>query len=587
VGAHRQGRRAQSGGRTLVTKKFLILTAAIAAAVVIFAALNLPPPRLTLVPSDDGSVAGILHVHTNRSDGLSGPDEVAAAAARAGLKFVVFTDHGDATREPDPPSYRSGVLCLDGVEISTTGGHYVAIDMPAAPYPLAGEARDVVEDVRRLGGFGIVAHPDSPKPQLRWRDWDLPFDGVELLNPDTSWRVLAAQPGWATRRRLFAASLDYAFRAPEVMSSLIQPTAVLDRWAAIADHRRIVAIAGADAHARLALRGADPGEGRVALPLPGYEASFHVLSIHAQLDRPLGGDAMQDAAMLMHAVRNGHLYTAIDGVATPPAFEFTAANAHGRAREGDELGVGGPVTLRVQSNAPPGFTTIVHEGLTTIATARDTQDLTVHASERPGVYWAEIRSTGRQPDSTWIRGNPVYLRRPEEPTRPATRPAPATSRPIFDGRSTDGWHVEHDSTSLAAVELATGATAAELRFRFGLSGGTPIAQVAALVFTTPSGVAPSDRLAVTIRAERPMRISVQLRAAATDRSGEDRWQRSIYVDAAAQERTISWSEFTPVGATEGSPALARVRGILFTVDLTNTKPGASGRFWIASAALQQ
>ena len=92
---------------------------------------------------------------------------VPAAAARVGLKFIVFTDHGDATRRPDAPAYRSGVLCLDGVEISTTGGHYIALDMPASPFPLGGEPRDVVEDVQRLGGFGIVAHPDSPKTELR------------------------------------------------------------------------------------------------------------------------------------------------------------------------------------------------------------------------------------------------------------------------------------------------------------------------------------------------------------------------------------------------------------------------------------
>ena len=87
------------------------------------------------------------------------------------------------------------MLCLDGVEISTTGGHYIALDMPAAPYPLGGEARDVVEDVRRLGGFGIAAHPDSPKPELRWREWDAPFDGIEILNLDTSWRLWAEQAG--------------------------------------------------------------------------------------------------------------------------------------------------------------------------------------------------------------------------------------------------------------------------------------------------------------------------------------------------------------------------------------------------------
>src|SRR5207237_5857109 len=143
----------------------------------------------------------IRHVHTNRSAGLSSPDEIAAAAARAGLKFVVFTDHGNATRRPDPPQYRAGVLCFDGVEISTSAGHYVAIDMPASPYPLAGEARDVVEDVRRLGGFGVAAHPDSPKLELKWREGTAPFEAIEVLNPDTASRLGAEQANRPAARR--------------------------------------------------------------------------------------------------------------------------------------------------------------------------------------------------------------------------------------------------------------------------------------------------------------------------------------------------------------------------------------------------
>ena len=65
-------------------------------------------------------------MHTTRSDGAAGKPAIAAAAAGAGLQFVIFTDHGDATRPPDPPVYIEGVLCLDGVEISTADGHYVA-----------------------------------------------------------------------------------------------------------------------------------------------------------------------------------------------------------------------------------------------------------------------------------------------------------------------------------------------------------------------------------------------------------------------------------------------------------------------------
>src|SRR5436309_430056 len=243
------------------------VTAAVLAAVAVLTLLTLPPARLVLEPgSDDGSVPGILHVHTVRSDGRSTPSVVAEAAARAGLKFVVFTDHGDATRTPDPPVYRSGVLCIDAVEISTNGGHYVALDMPSAPYPLHGEARDVVEDVRRLGGFGIAAHPDSPKPQLRWQEWTAPFDGIELLNPDTSWRLWTQQataairspksstPGstWHARRRLAAALLDYPFRPAETIAGLIQASdALAYRWAALATRRRVVTLAGIDAHARL------------------------------------------------------------------------------------------------------------------------------------------------------------------------------------------------------------------------------------------------------------------------------------------------------------------------------------------------
>src|SRR5204863_9474914 len=118
-------------------KRVAMVMAAVAAAICVLAGLTLPPRRLPLVPSADGTVSGILHIHTTRSDGRGTPDEVAAAAARAGISFIVFTDHGDATRVPDAPVYRSGVLCPDCAEISSAGGHYVVLDMPAAPYPPA------------------------------------------------------------------------------------------------------------------------------------------------------------------------------------------------------------------------------------------------------------------------------------------------------------------------------------------------------------------------------------------------------------------------------------------------------------------
>lgn len=566
-------------------KRFFLLAAAVAASVAVFVVFTLPPPRLTLAAFSDGTIPGSLHIHTSRSDGRGTPEEIAAAAARAGLKFVVFTDHGDGTRRPDPPAYRAGVLCLDGVEISTTGGHYLAFDMPVAPYPLGGEARDVVEDVRRLGGFGVAAHPDSPKPELRWREWAAPFDGLEWVNPDTSWRVHAQLPGW--RLRFVQALLGYPFRPRETMADLLTLSEeTLARWEELVIHRRVVILAGVDAHAKLALRNTDPGDNRYSLPFPGYQTSFETLSVHVRPERPLTGDAAADAAVVMRAIRAGHLYTAVDGVATPPSFEFTATNRRGTVREGDELAAGGPVTLRIRSNAARGFTTIVWRG-TAVLASDPRNDFAIEAPEGPAVYRAEIRATGTSHQVPWVLSNAIYARDPAAAQKLPVRPPATESTPIFDGRSASGWHVESDRTSLAAMDVAPAVDGSQLRLRYGLSGGEAGGQVGALAWDTPSGVASHDRLAFTARAERPMRISVQLRAVEADGTTE-RWQRSVYLDTVDQERTIYFGDLTPVGGTRTwRPAVGSVRSILFVVDTTNTKPGTSGRVWIKSAALER
>src|SRR5258708_4751416 len=186
------------------------------------------------------TVPGAYHIHTTRSDGLGDRSVVAAAAARAGMRFVILTDHGDATRPPDPPEYINGVLVLDAVEISTDQGHYVALDMPRAPYPLGGAADAVVEDVHRLGGFGIAAHPDSPKPALRWTDDHAPIDGIEWLNADSEWR---ADP----RLQLARARRPAFLRPRPALAAVFDRPATLDRWDRLPTTRPVLALAPAGA----------------------------------------------------------------------------------------------------------------------------------------------------------------------------------------------------------------------------------------------------------------------------------------------------------------------------------------------------
>jgi hypothetical protein len=583
-------------------KRFFLAAAILAIAAAIVIARTIPPARLALATSfSDGTVAGIVHVHTDRSDGRSSAAEIATAAARAGLTFVIFTDHGDATRTPDPPVYASGVLCLDAVEISTAGGHYIALDMPPAPYPLAGEPRDVVDDVRRFGGFGIVAHPDSPKPELRWRDWDAPFDAVETMNLDSAWRAWVeraagrgatdAPTPWAARRRLAAALLDYPLRPAETMAGLTQPHAASTRSAygstsgtayeTTVRRRRVVSIAGADAHANLEY-GGDPSPGGMSIPLPSYLATFRTMSVRVALGRALSGDAAADARVLLRAIRDGHLYTAVDGFASPPSIEFTATNDRGTVHEGDELGAAGPVLLHVRSNAPPSFTTVVWNSAGILSGDRHEADFTVPAPADPDVYWMTI-AADRGPGLTWVRTNPIYVRGPSPPAAFPPTPTVIDDRPIFDGQSDRGWTLEHDPNSRAALDVPRFGAASELRLRYGLAGGAVDSQFVALVHDVPTGVAPSDRVAFTARAEHPMRISVQLRVA-----GGERWGRSVYVDAFDQELGVPFGDLVPIGtAPADGPAAADVRSVLFVIDTVHAKPGASGRLWIRTAALQR
>src|SRR4029450_13884415 len=97
-----------------------------------------------------------------------------------------------------------------------------------------------------------------------------PVDAIEIVNLDTSWRQWARQanapadpasagsPRWPARRGLLAALAADPVRPSETIGSLVQTGGVVAQWAALAAGRRVVMLAGADAHARLGLRGASP-----------------------------------------------------------------------------------------------------------------------------------------------------------------------------------------------------------------------------------------------------------------------------------------------------------------------------------------
>ena len=551
-------------------RKLVATTAALVAAVVVFLRFTLPPGPVAAGWTGDPSipprtVAGAYHVHTKNSDGAGDRAAVAAAARRAGLQFVIVTDHGDGTALA-PPAYVDGVLCIEGAEISTNGGHYVALGMEKSPYPLGGEPFAVVEDVARLGGFGFAAHPDSPKSTLAWTDWNVPFDGVEWLNADSEWRN-------ESRARLARVLVDYLFRpGPALASALDRPAATLARWDALTTRRPIVALAGHDAHGGVGTT-AEDGRRTSIGGVPSYEASFRSFSTGVVLDAPLAGEAAADGRAVLAAMRAGRTFTTIDGLAGPGLVDFQGwprDRSHKQAM-GSTMPAGGG-GVEVTTAMPAGAELVVLGNGTELQRLNGPHYLTGFEGFS-GSIRVEVRIPGApgHPPIPWLVTNPIYF------LPPAPAPGPVGAPAFAPADIT--WHVEKDMGSDGDLAGPEREVAIDFRLRAGDKGS----QFAALVGDLRGARQGVTHLAFDGVASRPLRVSVQLRYPS---GGGERWARSVYLDDASRHVVVSLNEMLPVDRQTGPlPPLGKAGSLLFVVDLVNASPGTSGTFRISNVAL--
>ena len=519
-------------------RRFLKLSsmtaAAVLAAAAVYAVATLPPRALRpSPPTGDGRLVwGAYHVHSTRSDGSGSVDEIADAAARAGLHFVVFTDHGDGTRV-EAPVYRSGVLCIDAPELNTLGGHVVALNLqrPSA-YPLAGEAKDVVEDIHRLGGWAVAAHPESPRPELRWRAPGVRIDGYEWLNVDSEWRAHGTWP-------LLGAGLRAFIRAPETVASLFESTRAGERRNRVASDDQMFSLAALDAHARIGSdsNGNTPG---ASLHLPSYSALFRTVAQAVPLERPLTRDALADSRLILDAIHDRKSYAIVRGFADVLApIEI-------------ETGNGDVITGRV-SAVPEAKVSVMP-----IAQGR---------------YRLEARIAGRS--FPWLVSDVVDLRSAESLPAPAAiedaTPSPNGTGPVIPPSE---WRIEKNATSSATIQLA----ADRLVLAYQIGAGTPAGQYVAL--SAPAGAEPIERIEFAASARAPMRISVQVRVP----GGTDgqRWGRSIYLDETTRRLAIRLADLQPIDRrTALRPVVARVQSVLVVIDTVNTRTGSAGEITLS------
>lgn len=510
-----------------------------------------------------GDVRVAYHVHTVRSDGTGTPDEVAQAAAEAGLDAVILTDHADAMRRPDPPRRVHGVLVIDAVEVSTWGGHYVALGAAPAPYPLAGEPDAVVDDVARLGGMGIAAHPVSAKAGLKWRAWDAAFDGLEWLNADSEWRD---RP-----RDLWAAALSYPW-APvgTIVAVLDRPLAEMAAWDARLAWRPAVGLAGHDAHARIGLRGmGEPYDGAVALRAPWYTPMFRAFSNVAQVGAGRWGvDPEADAALLIAAMRAGRVYTNLTGRGRSWVRVFRATSGTAVAGMGGHLVPEGPVRFELEVDAPGTATaSLVCDGRT-VARARGGRLDWTSGPAPPGACRAEVALDAPE-GMPWVVTNAIYARPWREMPRPAVVGPLQQATPLARAGDAAAWTPEVPAGAQGDMASASDGRTT-FRWRLGLAPST----FAAAALSTPSDLGSFDRVLVYAQASRPMRVWLQLRSPA---GGGRRWGRSVYVDETPRELVVPLSTLLPLDEqAAGGVPLDEITTLLVVADTVHHRPGTEG-----------
>jgi hypothetical protein len=565
----------------------IVITAAFTAAIVLYVFATRPRPALTL---DGGApsthITGAYHVHSRRSDGTGEVDAIALAASRAGLRFIILTDHGDGTRPPDAPAYRHGVLTIDAVEVNTREGHVVALGIDeASPYPLAGLAQDVIDDIHRQGGVAILAHPDSPRDELRWRGGPgTPADGLEWINADSEWRDESTPA-------LIRTAAHAVSRPAEAVASMFQrPTRSFQRWDGAARLRPTVGLAAVDAHANIPWREQEEPRQSAGFERPSYETMFRALVQTVVVDRDLSGDAATDAESLVRALVSGRTYSTVRAYAWTSALFFTAEREGTTYQMGQRLGESPePVAFTVSVSTAPGIRlTLLRDGQP-YRTGQGT--LVVGGVSSPGVYRVEAHLPGIQ--MPWIVSNPIVLEgdAPDSPLgggRGAGRGGrggnPAEAGVVLsqavDPRSSR-WVIEQDPSSEGHVTVDD----ARVRFDYRLGEGVPRGQYVALVYG-PDGNDGIETVSFVAAGSVPMRVSIQVRLPEGRGRTAQRWRKSIYIDRTPTPFVLRLQDFEPADRpTVRRPVVTPIHSLLIVADTVNSRPGSAGTVWLSDIAL--
>jgi hypothetical protein len=349
---------------------------------------------------------GVIHVHSMLGGHSTGNfTDIIRAASINKLDFVVMTEHPSAyidTASMTLKGTQGSSLFINGSEISAAGGDRLLL-MPGDGTINAdgtATAQEIIARSKAKKHLAFVAYPQE------YRSWDASdYDGIEVYNLYTNARR-------ANALLLFFDGLWSYNSFPDLLFTRFyeRPDESLKRWdemLASNRGRRLVAIAGNDAHANIGLSLSDAsGKQLAGIKLDPYERSFGVVRNHVLLEKnqPFNADS------LLAALAAGHSYFSFDMFCDAAGFSYTARSGSEQRMMGDEISLSDGVRLMVTTPVKSRVRLFKDGSLLREATISEATEFPV---TQQGVYRIEAfldQLPHPLNDKPWIISNPIYVK---------------------------------------------------------------------------------------------------------------------------------------------------------------------------------
>ena len=349
-------------------------------------------------------LTGNLHIHTGYSDGELYHAALAAAAAKAGLDFIITTDHNVFVSGVDcwvefPGGRR--VLVLAGEEIHHQDripqkNHLLTLGTHTDLSRLASDPQALLDAVGNAGGAAFLAHPYDPaaplvhEEALGWVAWDAQgYAGLEIWNYMSEFKSLLHSRLDMLSYALFP---SLGIRGPDA-----ETLALWDRL--LAEGKRVAAVGGSDAHGHAYSMG--PLR-KVVFP---YEYLFRTVTQHVLVEK-VSGDVETDGRSITDALKKGSGWVAYDLSKRSKGFRFWAEAGAGNAGPGDEISFAPGLVLKAVFPFAAEWR-IIHAGKGLVG--RGSGVKAEFSPSGPGTFRLEAHRRFRGRMRGWIFSNPVYI----------------------------------------------------------------------------------------------------------------------------------------------------------------------------------